>query len=51
MKSEVEKGRIGGTFEDFLKEQGALEESNAAAIKRVAAWQTKQQSADQKTSK
>jgi hypothetical protein len=39
MKMTVEKGRAGGTFEDFLKEQGTLEETNAAAIKRVAAWQ------------
>jgi antitoxin HicB len=51
MKTAVEKGRVGGTFEDFLKEQGVLEESNAAAIKRVAAWQAKQRTTDQKISK
>lgn len=42
------KGRIGSTFEDYLKEQGALEETTAVAVKRVLAWQlelamTKQQ--------
>jgi antitoxin HicB len=49
MKIVVEKGRTGGTFEDFLKEQGILEETNATAIKRVAAWQAKRQTTDQKT--
>jgi len=34
-----EKGRIGSSFEGFLKEEGALEETNAVAIKRVLAWQ------------
>jgi antitoxin HicB len=50
MKTAVEKGRMGGTFEDFLKEQGILEETNATAIKRVTAWQAKQQNFDQKIS-
>jgi antitoxin HicB len=50
MKNTVEKGRIGGTFEDFLKEQGILEETNATAVKRVAVWHAKQQT-DQKVSK
>jgi hypothetical protein len=49
MKMTVEKGRIGGTFEDFLKEQGVLEETNAAAFKLVAAWQA-EQSKEQKVS-
>jgi hypothetical protein len=51
MKTAVEKGRVGGTFEDFLKEQGTLEETNAAAFDRVAAWQAEQQSKDLKNSK
>lgn len=35
-------GRIGSSFEDFLKEEGALEETNAIAVKRVLAWQLEQ---------
>ena len=46
MKTANEKGGHGNTFEDFLKEQGTLEETNAVAIKRVAAWQTKKQIKD-----
>ncbi len=30
---------IGGHFDDFLKEEGILEEAQAAAIKRVIAYQ------------
>ena len=33
------KGRIGSSFDDFLKEQGIYEEVTASAIKRVIAWQ------------
>ena len=33
------KGRIGSSFDDFLKEQGLYEEVTAAAIKRVIARQ------------
>lgn len=33
------KGRIGQSFDDFLKDQGMLEETHAAAIKRAIAWQ------------
>ena len=33
------KGRIGSSFEDFLKEDGIREEVQAVAIKRVLAWQ------------
>ncbi len=36
------KGRVGSSFEDFLKEEGALEETNAIAVKRVLAWQLEQ---------
>jgi predicted XRE-type DNA-binding protein len=36
------KGRIGSSFEDFLKEEGVLEETNAIAVKRVLAWQLEQ---------
>ena len=33
------KGRIGSSFDDFLKEEGIYEEVTAAAIKRVLARQ------------
>ena len=31
--------RIGSIFDDFLAEEGLLEEANATAAKRVIAWQ------------
>lgn len=31
--------RIGSSFENFLKGEGVLEETNAVAIKRLLAWQ------------
>ena len=34
-----QNGRIGSTFEDFLKEEGVYEETTAIAVKRVLAWQ------------
>lgn len=30
---------IGSTFDDFLQEEGLLEDSSAVALKRVIAWQ------------
>ena len=33
------KGRIGSSFDDYLKDEGVYEESSAVAIKRVLAWQ------------
>ena len=36
------KGRVGSSFEDFLKEEGILEETTAIAVKRVLAWQLEQ---------
>ncbi len=35
------KGRIGSSFDDFLKEEGIYDEVEATAIKRVIAWQLK----------
>ena len=32
-----QQGRIGSTFEDFLKEEGTYEETTAIAVKRVLA--------------
>lgn len=37
--SSKKKGRIGSSFEAFLKAEGAYEETSALAIKRVLAWQ------------
>lgn len=37
--SSKKKRRIGSSFEDFLKAEGAYEETSALAIKRVLAWQ------------
>lgn len=33
---------IGSNFDDFLAEDGALEEATATAVKRVIAWQLSQ---------
>jgi len=38
----------GSTFDSFLEEEGILEEVEAAAIKRVAAWQLEQAMRKQK---
>ena len=37
--SEIEKGKAGDLFSDFLKEQGAYEATTEQAIKRVIAFQ------------
>ena len=34
--------RIGSDFEDFLREEGRLEEATARAVKRVLAWEFEQ---------
>jgi len=39
MSNDIESGHMGQSFGDFLKEQGALEETTAKAVKRVIAWQ------------
>ncbi|MEM6899076.1 MAG: helix-turn-helix transcriptional regulator [Pseudomonadota bacterium] len=39
MTDEVEKGRPGQAFEDFLKEQGTYDETTEQAVKRVLAHQ------------
>ncbi len=45
------RGRVGSSFEDYLREQGTLEETTAAAIKRVIAWQLREAMATQRLSK
>lgn len=39
MTNEVEKGRAGQFFDDFLREQGTWEETTERAVKRVLAFQ------------
>ena len=36
------KGRIGSSFDAFLKAEGRYEDAQAVAIKRVLAWQIEQ---------
>ena len=43
--------RHGSTLDAFLKEEGVLEEFEAAAIKEVIAWQIEKAMADKKLSK
>jgi len=46
-----ERGGVGSSFEDYLREQGTLEETTAAAVKRVIAWQLKEAMATERLSK
>ena len=39
MTRKIEKGKVGSSFDDFLKEQGAYEETTEQAVKRVLANQ------------
>lgn len=38
-KGGKQKGHIGSSIDDFLKEEGIFEEAQAEAIKEVVAWQ------------
>ena len=38
-KRKGKKGAVGSTLDDFLKEDGTYESTQAVAIKRVLAWQ------------
>lgn len=42
---------LGSDFDDFLSEQGLLEEVSATALKRVIAWQIAEAMAAQKVTK
>jgi hypothetical protein len=42
MKAMPENPNRGSSFEDFLKEESILDASNAAAVKKVLAWQIEQ---------
>lgn len=47
----MKKQNIGGDFDDFLAEEGMLEEVTAVAVKRVIAWQIEQEMSAQKMTK
>lgn len=51
MSDDIEKGRAGEFFEDFLKGQGTCEETTERAIKRVIAFQLAQAMREQRISK
>ncbi len=44
-------GSIGSSFEDFLREEGVLEETTARAVKRVLAWQLEEAMEKERLSK
>ena len=44
MTNDIEKGRPGQLFEDFLKEHGIYEDTTEQAIKRVSAFQLSEKS-------
>ncbi|WP_256120083.1 hypothetical protein [Shinella lacus] len=51
MNTEIERGSLGDSFEDFLKEQGTYEETTEHAIKRVLAYQLEQAMKEQNIGK
>ena len=51
MTGEIEKGKVGGLFEDFLREQGIYEETTEHAVKRVLAFQIAQVMKEQNITK
>ena len=51
MTDDIEKGKAGGLFEDFLKEQKIYEEATEHAVKRVLAFQIAQVMKEQNITK
>jgi DNA-binding Xre family transcriptional regulator len=47
----MEHQNIGTDFDDFLQEEGVLEECTAVALKRVIAWQIAEEMKTQKLTK
>lgn len=43
MTEEIEKGKVGALFEDFLREQETYEETTKLAVKRVLEFLTAQE--------
>ena len=51
MTEDCEAGKVGQSFEDFLREQGTYEDTTVRAIKRVIAFQLAEAMRDQGISK
>ena len=51
MTKDVEKGKAGALFEDFLKDQGSYEDTTEQAVKRVLAFQLAQAMKEQNITK
>ena len=51
MTTEIESGKAGPLFEDFLKEQGAYADATQQAVKRVLAYQLALAMKEQKITK
>jgi antitoxin HicB len=51
MTESAEKGRIGGLFDDFLKEEGTYAQVQAGAMKKVVSWQLLEAMKQQKITK
>ena len=51
MTTDVEKGKAGALFEDFLKDQGTYEATTEQAVKRVLAFQLAQAMKEQNITK
>ncbi|HET6467162.1 MAG TPA: helix-turn-helix transcriptional regulator [Geminicoccaceae bacterium] len=49
--TEIERGRAGSTLDEFLAEEGILDEATEHAIKGVLAWQIDQEMKAQKLTK
>ena len=47
----MKKQHVGSDFDDFLAQEGMLEEVAAVAVKRVIAWHIEQEMAAQKLTK
>ena len=47
----MKKQNVGSDFDEFLAQEGMLEEVTAVAVKRVIAWQIEQEMAAQKLTK
>ena len=47
----LDEKHIGSSLEDFLREEGYLEEARAVAVKRVLAWQIEQIMKEQRLTK
>lgn len=50
-KQTIKKASIGSAFDDFLKNEGTYEATQAVAIKRVLAWQIEKAMREQRLTK